>query len=892
MSSTDFASATPSSPSSPDAQVLHVPFKSSLSVPGTPLSPPPPSIKDEDIELLVDQELAKRQSKKGWHRISFPHGHHSPVSPFSPASSKTNNSRGVDSTDGGGAEGSDENAGLTRPARVVPRRTLTDGSVKLERITSDSSDQTSPKGEKLPKAVYRYVDIYENQRGALNLFFHVDDPAPFTKYERDDKGTNQLVQVNLPYTSLADVQLPSADWAWQGPEWLIDMAGDGMTSYDGFQYNNHFQDKGWKPIAPKWHSYVLTCVRRRRWLRLMVYLPSIVSSDSKGTYHSPATHIPTASEPATPHPGVTPISPTIGGWREVEEPRDPLTDVSDIWRGDEHDWDRCHTALKLLRSDGRKLELWSAWIDPPEEEEEGGMLAGIRPSLEKQRWTEDHSTIILDKLDTPADAGPSPISRFLMDEPINIHSPSGADLDTSKAPRGPLESWREGNSDMALLDLRFDNVDYIQPPPVASILSSTIQISKLSLSNAMNPSFTVLPYPHPRSRPSPSETFQTRNALDEIEKEITNLEDQITDFQEQNRKVQARLADLQQQRDNYRSYLSPFRCLPEEILNEVVHICIDNGIPRLKMTQICVKTNPQKDKKDGCCSTGQLELALERAYPSPLDVHICPQDNEEPHLLRLEELKYLCLIDLPEQAIVDVLNLAMQSTKEEITLSLLLPNAYFPRLLEHESTHLIHTSNPHLPQLRSLNIDGDRSFSCLFHPGNVEVVKIGAQLPSAFALDILGNRLTKLTLTETDLVARVVPEGVAFCFPNLERLRLVFVRIEGPLRRYLRMPNLKHLDAIVVNFLPLKGKTTAAEAAELGDISVSDVLFSPQHIGLETIHLEEGLSAHSGSAKLWTLDRFHPSARSKLEAPLISKVALLLVQKAGVNSVDPPDIPV
>ncbi|PVF95793.1 hypothetical protein CPB86DRAFT_816929, partial [Serendipita vermifera] len=454
MSSTDFASASPSSPSSPDAQVLSVPLKSSLSVPGTPLSPPPPSIKDEDIELLVDQELAKRQSKKGWHRISFPHGHHSPVSPFSPASSKTNNSREGDNTDGEGAEGSDENAGLTRPARVVPRRTLTDGSVKLERITSDVSD-TSPVKERLPKAVYRYVDIYENQRGwarfgsfrfssrALNLFFHVDDPAPFTKYEHitNDKGTNQLVQVNLPYTSLAD------------------------TSYDGFQYNNHFQEKGWKPIAPKWHSYVLTCVRRRRWLRLMVYLPSIVSSDSKGTYHSPATHIPTASEPATPHPGLTPISPTIGGWKEYEEPRDPVTDVSDIWRGDEHDWDRCHTALKLLRSDGRKLELWAAWIDPPDEEEEGGMLAGIRPSLEKQRtlkrkekekpserkseekkkkrgvrWTEDHSTALLDKIDTPAEAGPSPISRFLMDEPLTIHSPSGADLDTSKAPRGPLEN--------------------------------------------------------------------------------------------------------------------------------------------------------------------------------------------------------------------------------------------------------------------------------------------------------------------------------------------------------------------------------------------------------------------------------------------------------------------
>jgi hypothetical protein len=163
MSSSDLAAASPASPASPDAQYLNVPFKTSLSSPGLPLSPPPPSIKDDDTEILVDQELAKRLSKKGWHRISFPHGH-SPVSPFSAASSKTNNSRGGEG--GESAEGSDENAGATRPSRVIPRRTLTDGSVKLERITHDVADQTSPQlKDRLPKAVYRYVDIYENQRG-------------------------------------------------------------------------------------------------------------------------------------------------------------------------------------------------------------------------------------------------------------------------------------------------------------------------------------------------------------------------------------------------------------------------------------------------------------------------------------------------------------------------------------------------------------------------------------------------------------------------------------------------------------------------------------------------------------------------------------------------------
>jgi hypothetical protein len=198
----------------------------------------------------------------------------------------------------------------------------------------------------------------------------------------------------------------------------------------------------------------------------MVYLPSIVASDSKGTYHSPSSHIPTASEPASPNPGLPPISPTLGAWEEEGQPHNPLTDVSYVWRGDDHDWDRCHTALKLLRSDGRKLELWAAWIDPPDEEEEGGMLAGIRLSLERKRtlkgkeqersseekkaedkrkkrgvrWTEDRSSTILDKIDTPTEGGPNPISRFLMDEPLSLHIPSGAELDTSKAPREALEN--------------------------------------------------------------------------------------------------------------------------------------------------------------------------------------------------------------------------------------------------------------------------------------------------------------------------------------------------------------------------------------------------------------------------------------------------------------------
>ena len=192
------------------------------------------------------------------------------------------------------------------------------------------------------------------------------------------------------------------------------MAGDGITSYNGFQYNVHFQTKGWSPIAPKWHSYIVTCVRRRRWLRLMVYLPSLSAAlpDKEGKYHPPERHIPTASEPtsASQWPGGYSAgnTPTVadpdypeGDDDDVQgrSPRSPgpsasQFDTQEVWRGNVHDWSRCHAALKMLRSDGRRLELWRAWTGDLGEESEEVDLTGMgRLSLERKRVTaEDDSS--------------------------------------------------------------------------------------------------------------------------------------------------------------------------------------------------------------------------------------------------------------------------------------------------------------------------------------------------------------------------------------------------------------------------------------------------------------------------------------------------------------------
>ncbi|KAG8804365.1 hypothetical protein FRC17_005982 [Serendipita sp. 399] len=218
----------------------------------------------------------------------------------------------------------------------------------------------------------------------------------------------------------------------------------------------------------------------------MVYLPSITSSDASGKYHLPSSHIPTASEPSSPWPsgyssGNTPVGLGFNPIHEGDEgdeegkgvsvsPASPKTlppsarvDVQDIWRGDADDWTRAHAALKLLKSDGRRLELWKGWLGDEGEQEED--ITGMgRLSLERKRavgeivdredkdrgksipskwkgkgvarevrWTEDQGrdTLRIDTLGTMERedrvAARGAMSLFLTEEPLEV--------DSSLAPR-------------------------------------------------------------------------------------------------------------------------------------------------------------------------------------------------------------------------------------------------------------------------------------------------------------------------------------------------------------------------------------------------------------------------------------------------------------------------
>jgi hypothetical protein len=157
-----------------------------------------------------------------------------------------------------------------------------------------------------------------------------------------------------------------------------------------------------------------------------VYLPSLASPDSKGMFHPPS-HIPAASEPASPYPtGASSADLTTGnlGSPGAGAHSPSQFDVREIWRGNENDWSRCHAALKTLRSDGKRLELWKSWIGDEGEQEED-MLAMVRLSNERKRgvqWTEDQNMTVKSER--------VPISHLITDEPLTV--------DGSCAPRDLL----------------------------------------------------------------------------------------------------------------------------------------------------------------------------------------------------------------------------------------------------------------------------------------------------------------------------------------------------------------------------------------------------------------------------------------------------------------------
>ncbi|PVF95798.1 hypothetical protein CPB86DRAFT_787703 [Serendipita vermifera] len=246
----------------------------------------------------------------------------------------------------------------------------------------------------------------------------------------------------------------------------------------------------------------------------------------------------------------------------------------------------------------------------------------------------------------------------------------------------------------------------------------------------------ALPYPHPRPCPTLAESLQARNRINEIDEDIKGLQIQV-------RKLQTRIISLRRQRDNHVSYIAPFRCLPTEILIEIIQICLENDVKRNTLMRICgtvrdivvgaptfwntiALCGPHRKlvplQYIRCSTVEQLDRALQRANPSALDINIyvndnpkllrflCSQDhrihsltlngdlnprNEDTsdlpfknfHLLHLNRLKYLSLHRLSNSLIKKFMDLASQSSQEVMNLTLQPTNREIPAVLEHNLLH-------------------------------------------------------------------------------------------------------------------------------------------------------------------------------------------------------------
>lgn len=174
------------------------------------------------------------------------------------------------------------------------------------------------------------------------------DPPPFTI-----PTAIRSPRKKQPTVSLEDYPLPDGSWKWVSRAWMIDMRGDGQVQYDGFEYSRSFRSKKWGPDPGVLSNRGL--VRRRRWIRLMMRPAQGVLDDAKSMLSIP---------------GALSILPQLVHSEEgATRPPSVILTLSDddegglgVWNGDEHDWDRCHAALRRLGRDGRKLELWASWL--------------------------------------------------------------------------------------------------------------------------------------------------------------------------------------------------------------------------------------------------------------------------------------------------------------------------------------------------------------------------------------------------------------------------------------------------------------------------------------------------------------------------------------------------
>ncbi|PVF93776.1 hypothetical protein CPB86DRAFT_818513 [Serendipita vermifera] len=126
-----------------------------------------------------------------------------------------------------------------------------------------------------------------------------------------------------------------------------------------------------------------------------------------------------------------------------------------------------------------------------------------------------------------------------------------------------------------------------------------------------------------------------------------------------------------------------------------------------------------------------------------------------------------------------------------------------------------------------------------FNLNELETLNVWCQSNSGehLRLNNLSTRLTALTLKKFRLTSDQVSKQKARSLPNLVTLRLIGMTLEGPLRNYLELPKLSHIEMDGVEFFGLNGNPESDEDEEYRPILLSDMLLSPKPSSLESIAL-------------------------------------------------------
>ncbi|PVF93779.1 hypothetical protein CPB86DRAFT_829069 [Serendipita vermifera] len=89
-----------------------------------------------------------------------------------------------------------------------------------------------------------------------------------------------------------------------------------------------------------------------------------------------------------------------------------------------------------------------------------------------------------------------------------------------------------------------------------------------------------LPYPHPRRRPTQTERARSEKEIQRIEGEISNLTDKVGKLQDQ-------IDEWQRIKANHLSFIASFRCLPEELLTEILRLSLNSDVSHGTLSSIC-----------------------------------------------------------------------------------------------------------------------------------------------------------------------------------------------------------------------------------------------------------------------------------------------------------------